>query len=149
MKRNDFIEQYNIDEEHEEWFLTERTFANDLKVIGWTSKFTKQLGEYHDKFNELDIICTNPNFYKDGDIIGNSRKSLIMASGIFRFTYRGKEYTDFIVFLKEEGLEALSNLSEIQWDESMDWIIVDKKQGKLKGQFDDWDECPTRKEVER
>jgi len=148
MRRNEFIEEYNIDENHEEWFLTERAFTNDLKVLGWTKKYTKQLSEYHDKFNELDVICTNPNFYKDGDIISNSRKSVIMASGMFRFTYRGKQYTDLLIFLKEEGHEALNNLSEIQWDESMDWIIVDKKQGKLKGQFDDWDECPTRKEVE-
>ena len=41
----------------------------------------------------------------------------------------------------------LKNLKDIEWIEIMDWIIVNK-QGQLIGQFENWDECPTRKEVE-
>tara|TARA_R100000458_G_C8236965_1_gene217034 strand:- start:458 stop:907 length:450 start_codon:yes stop_codon:yes gene_type:complete len=149
MRRQEFLEKYKISEEYEEWFISTRAFTNDLKVNGWKINEPKQLFEFHSKFNELDIICTNPNFYKDGEIIGNSRKSSIMASGMFRFTYEGKQYTDFYVFLKENGVEALNNLDKIQWDEIMDWLIVDKKTGMLKAQFDDWDNCPTRKEVEQ
>ena len=149
MKRNEFIEKYKINEEHEEWFLSERAFTNDLKVMGWKIITPKLLHEYNPIFNESDITCTNPNFYKDGDIIGNSRKSEIMASGMFKIKYNGKEYTNMYLFIKEEGIEALSDLENIQWDESMDWIIVNKKQGTLKAQFDDWDECPQRKEVEK
>ena len=149
MKRNEFIEKFKIKEEHEEWFLTERMFSNDLKVMGWKMNTPKLLYDYSSSLKELDIICTNPNFYKDGDIIGNSRKSEIMASGMIKINYNGKEYTDMYLFLKEEGIEALSDLENIQWDESMDWIIVNKKQGTLKAQFDDWDECPERKEVEK
>ena len=149
MRRQEFLEKYKISEEYEEWFISTRAFTNDLKVNGWKINEPKQLLEFHSKFNELDIICTNPNFYKDGEIIGNSRKSSIMASGMFRFTYEGKQYTDFYVFLKENGVEALNNLDKIQWDEIMDWLIVDKKTGMLKAQFDDWDNCPTRKEVEQ
>ena len=74
---------------------------------------------------------------------------MIMASGIFRLKYRDKIYTDLYEFLKEEGIEVLNNLNEITWIETMDWIIVSKKEGKFKGQFDDWDDCPTRKEVEK
>ena len=149
MRRQEFLEKYKISEEYAEWFISTRAFTNDLKVNGWKINEPKQLFEFHSKFNELDIICTNPNFYKDGEIIGNSRKSSIMASGMFRFTYEGKQYTDFYVFLKENGVEALNNLDKIQWDEIMDWLIVDKKTGMLKAQFDDWDNCPTRKEVEQ
>ena len=149
MRRSEFIEKYKIDEEHEEWFLSSRAFNNDLKVLGWKAIEPKPLYEYHSEFNELDIICTNPNFYNDGSIIGDSRKSMIMASGIFRLKYRDKIYTDLYEFLKEEGIEVLNNLNEITWIETMDWIIVSKKEGKFKGQFDDWDDCPTRKEVEK
>ena len=149
MRRQEFLEEYNIGEEYEEWFISTRAFTNDLKVNGWKINEPKQLFEFHSKFNELDIICTNPNFYKDGEIIGNSRKSTIMASGMIKFTYEGKQYTDFYVFLKENGVEALNNLDKIQWDEIMDWLIVDKKTWMLKAQFDDWDNCPTRKEVEQ
>ena len=134
MRRQEFLDEYNISEEYEEWFISSKAFTNDLKVNGWSINIPKKLYEYHSKFNELDIICTNPNFYKDGEVIGKSRKSLIMASGMFRFKYKGKEYTDFYMFLKENGV---------------DWLIVDKKTGKLKAQFDDWDDCPTRKEVEK
>ena len=52
-------------------------------------------------------------------------------------------------FLKENGVEALNHLDKIEWVEIMDWLIVDKKTGMLKAQFDDWDNCPTRKEVEK
>ena len=149
MRRQEFLDEYNIGEEYEEWFISSKAFTNDLKVNGWSINIPKKLYEYHSKFNELDIICTNPNFYKDGEVIGKSRKSLIMASGMFRFKYKGKEYTDFYMFLKENGVEALNNLDNIEWIEIMDWLIVDKKTGKLKAQFDDWDDCPTRKEVEK
>ena len=149
MKRKDFIKRYNIGDNHEEWFLSNKGFINDLQVLGWKLQKPKYLCDYHRDFNKVDVICTNPNFYTDGDIIGNSRKTIIMASGIFRFKYNEKEYTNLHIFLKEEGLEVLSHLEKIEWIEVMDWIIVGKKDGRLKGQFDDWDDCPTRKDVDK
>jgi len=148
MKRREFLKEYNINEEHEEWFLSNRALTLDLKVMGWKLKDYKPIYELHKSFNELDIICTNPNFYKDGDVIANSRKSEIMASGIIKIIYEGVEYTDINVLLEQKGVEALKELNNIEWNETMDWIIVDKKTGNLMGQFDNWDECPQRKEVE-
>jgi len=148
MKRNEFIDKYEIDDNYEEWFLSKRMFESDLKVLGWKAIDYKPIHVFSDSLVELDVILTNPNFYTDGYVIGNSRKSEIMASGTFKFTYRDNVYIDFIKFFEVEGIEALKHLDEIVWDESMDWIIVDKKYGKLKGQFDEWDSCPTRKGVE-
>ena len=148
MRRDEFIEQYGIEEKYEDWFLTNNIFKNDLQILGWKPLPPKPLYKYHREFNELDIICTNPNFYTDGALIGNSRKSEIMASGYVKFKYNNNVYTDFEEFIKVEGIDALKNLKDIEWIETMDWIIVNKKQGNLVGQFDDWVECPTRKEVE-
>lgn len=148
MKRNEFIKEYKIDEEYEEWFLTERIFNNDLKSLGWKLIDYKPIKQVHYKFNDLDIICTNPNFYTDGKTIAESRKSKIMASGIVSFTYDGKEYSNLEELLKVEGVEVLEHIKKLEWNEVMDWIIVSKKEGRLIAQFDNWDECPSRKEVE-
>ena len=148
MKRNEFIKEYKIDEEYEEWFLTERIFNNDLKSLCWKLIDYKPIKQVHYKFNDLDIICTNPNFYTDGKTIAESRKSKIMASGIVSFTYDGKEYSNLEELLKVEGVEVLEHIKKLEWNEVMDWIIVSKKEGRLIAQFDNWDECPSRKEVE-
>lgn len=148
MKRNEFIKKYNIDDDYEEWFLTKKIFVIDLKTMGWKLIECKTMFEVYAKFGE-NIICTNPNFYTDGKIIAESRKSVIMASGMKKFNYDGTPYESLEDLFKVEGDEVLKHIDNWEWEEVMDWIIVNKKSGKLIAQFDNWDDCPERKEVEK
>ena len=108
----------------------------------------------HSEFNDIDIVCTNPNFYKDGHIIAQSRKSLIISSGFVEFIFPSNPqeikhtYTSFYPFFQDNGWEAIGNLNQIKWLEIKDWLIVSKNNGDLLAQFDSWENCPSRKEVE-
>ena len=148
MKRNEFIKKYNIEGDYEEWFLTKRIFVLDLKTMGWKLIKCKSMFEVYNKFGG-NIICTNPNFYTDGNIIAESRKSLIMASGMKKFSYDGKVYDTLEDLFKAEGDGVLKHIEKWEWQEVMDWIIVNKKSGRLLAQFDNLDDCPERKDVEK
>jgi hypothetical protein len=147
MKYREFIE--DLQEEIEDWFVPIKAFENDLKFLGWRVRNLKFLYAYDDSFEELNVICTNPNFYSDGEIIADSRQSLIQASGNIKFNYKNKIYENFVELFREFGSEVVNDFSNIQWLEVMDWIIVSKKENYLLGQYDNWDNIPKRKEVER
>ena len=154
MNYEEFLEEYKIEEDYEEWFLSKGLFESDLKVMGWKLMGEKYIDYLHSEFNDIDIVCTNPNFYKDGHIIAQSRKSLVVASGFIKFDYpldaleEIKTYTSFYPLFQENGWEVIGNFNQIKWLEIKDWLIVAKKDGKLLAQFDSWEECPSRKEVE-
>ena len=154
MNYEEFLDEYKIEEEYEEWFLSKGLFTSDLKILGWKLIGEKYLDYLHSEFNNIDIVCTNPNFYKDGHIIAQSRKSLVISSGFIKFDYpldnseERQAYTSFYPFFMDNGWEVIGNLRQIDWKEVKDWLIVTKKEGKLLAQFNLWENCPTRKEVE-
>ena len=148
MRVSQFYSKYNIDEE-DEFFLPSRIFEGDLKATGWKIKESLTLANFHRNFNDLNIICSNPNFYSDGQIIGESRKSIIQASGQPLIKYKDKEYRNISKIVLEHGDEAIADMKNWEWIEDMDWIIVTKKENKLLRQFNKWEDLPTRKEVER
>ena len=148
MRVSQFYSKYNIDEE-DEFFLPSRIFEGDLKATGWKIKESLTLANFHRNFNDLNIICANPNFYSDGQIIGESRKSIIQASGQPLIKYKDKEYRNISKIVLEHGDEAIADMKNWEWIEDMDWIIVTKKENKLLRQFNKWEDLPTRKEVER
>ena len=150
MKYNEFIEKYNLEEgKIEEWFIPKKAFENDLKFAGWKLNEHKYLHNIHSEFKELNVICTNPNFYTDGNVIANSRRSIIQSCGQVRLLFEGKQYSNMFDLFKEMGAEVLKDFSKIEWVEIMDWIIVTKKDNILIGQFSEWDELPIRKDVEK
>ena len=142
MRIKEFYERYNIDEEAYN-FVPTKMFNLDLKQSG-----CKSLSKLHEKFNDLNVICTNPNFYTDGTIIAESRKSIIQASGHPIIKYKGKEYWEIDHLVKIYGDEAIKEMNEWEWLQIMDWIVVEKKTNKLLLQFDSWENLPIRKEVE-
>mgnify|MGYP003120383386 CR=1 FL=1 len=148
MRISKFYSEYNIDEE-DEFFLPSRIFEGDLKASGWKIKESLSLANFHRKFNDLNVICSNPNFYSDGQIIGESRKSIIQASGNPIIKYKGKEYWDIGNLVRIHGDKAIAEMGEWEWLQVMDWIVVTKKDNRLLAQFNKWDELPTRKEVEK
>jgi len=148
MRITEFYNNYEIDEEAYN-FIPTKMFELDLKQSGWKSKEGKSLAKLHEKFNDLNVICTNPNFYTDGTIIAESRKSIIQASGHPKIKYKGKEFWEIDQLVKINGDEAIKEMKEWEWLQVMDWIIVEKKTNKLLLQFDSWENLPTRKEVEQ
>tara|TARA_R110000751_G_scaffold129323_1_gene231367 strand:+ start:674 stop:1207 length:534 start_codon:yes stop_codon:yes gene_type:complete len=148
MRIRDFEKDYNVDEELEN-FLHSKIVVSDLKSSGWTFKEGKSLSNFHIKFNDLNIIITNPNFYNDGEIIAHSRKSIIQASGHPIVKYKNKEYWDIGHLIRVYGDEAIKEMDEWEWIQICDWIIVSKKDNNLLAQFESWDELPTRKDVEK
>ena len=147
MRLSKFIEEFNIDEENEE-FLHSRIVEQDLKAAGWKIKDVITPASYHQKFNDLNVTITNPNFYNDGHIIAESRKSVIMASGYPIVKLNGKEYWTIDSLLRPNALERLKKINEWEWVQVADWIIVTKKDNILLGQFNQWGELPNRKDVE-
>lgn len=148
MRITEFYKEYDIDEEAYD-FVPTKMFELDLKQSGWKIKEGKSLSKLHDKFNDLNIICANPNFYNDGTIIAESRKSIIQASGHPIVKYNNKEYWEIGHLVKIYGDEAIKEMDKWEWLQVMDWIIVEKKTNKLLLQFDSWEDLPTRKEVEK
>ena len=154
MNYEEFLKEYKIEQEYEECFLSKGLFNSDLKALGWKLVGEKYIHYLHSEFNDIDIVCTNPNFYKDGHVIAQSRKSVIISSGFIQFEYpldkseEVKQYTSFYPLFMDNGWEVIGNLNQIKWHEVKDWLIVAKKDGKLLSQFDSWENCPTRKEVE-
>tara|TARA_Y100000593_G_scaffold17268_1_gene34530 strand:+ start:12497 stop:12946 length:450 start_codon:yes stop_codon:yes gene_type:complete len=149
MDCNELWETYRIDEPYTDWFLDERVFKADLKYDGWKLLEAKMLNEIHSEFNDSQAVLTNPNFYQDGYTLAESRRSKIMASGLTTsFTYDGEEFTSFFQLFKKHGAKVIGLLQDIEWNETKDWIIVDKKSNKLLAQFDYWGDSPTRKDVE-
>jgi len=148
MKYEEFLERYKVGREQEDWFLTKRLFSSDLKVLGWKVVDSKPLDTFHGDFNNLDIVCTHPNFYRDGHIVAQSRKSIIMSSGFIEFiSHKNNRYSSLYRYFQQED-NAMEELNNIKWLEVKDWIIVNKKSGEMLAQFDTWDDCPTRKELE-
>jgi hypothetical protein len=142
-------ETYRIDEPFDEWFLDERLFKAELKRDGWKLGEARKLNEIHNEFNESGIVLTNPNFYEDGYTLAESRRSKIMASGLsMTFSYEGEEFNSFYTLFKKHGAKVIGLLDNLEWSESKDWIIIDKKSNKLLAQFDYWANAPTRKDVE-
>ena len=113
--------------------------------MGWKIREGVALHNFHKDFNNIDVICTNPNFYEDGWIIAESRSSIIQSSGWIKFKCGEKEYNSFFAWLKDY---SISDIENIEWLEQKDWIIVRKRNNELLGQFDDWEDCPRRKDVE-
>jgi len=147
MRLNDFIDEYNINEDDEE-FLHSRIVENDLKASGWKIKEVVKPANYHQKFKDLNVTITNPNFYNDGHIIAESRKSVIMASGYPIIKLDGLSYYSIENLLKP-NIDMLKRIKEWEWVQIADWIIVTKKDNILLGQFNSWDELPNRKDVEK
>ena len=139
----------DLEQPYNEWFLHEKVFKGELKIGGWKLLHPKPINELHHEFNKSKFVITNPNFYEDGWILAESRRSVIMASGIkTEFVWDGKVWTSFSQLFKEYGPEMLNLFPELNWNETKEWIIVDKKSNKLLAQFDYWDDAPTRKDVE-
>ena len=138
---------YNIDEESD-IFLPSVMVESDLKASGWSLKGGKSLAKFNLKFNDLKIIITNPNFYSDGEIIADSRKSIIQASGHPIIKYKNVEYWDIANMLRIHGDEAIKEMDNWEWLQISDWIIVTKKDNHFLGQFENWEQLPTRKGVE-
>ena len=150
MDYEELIDKYKIEEPFDEWFLEEGVFRGDLKYDGWKLTNPKKLSEIHHEFNDSKLVITNPNFYEDGWVLAESRRSRIIASGLqTEFTWDDKVYTSFYTLFKDYGPHILGWFSALTWSETKDWFIVDKKSNKLLGQFDYWDDAPTRKEVEQ
>ena len=148
MRFTEFIKTNKIEEdEMEEIALPERVFLSDLKYGGWKLAEAKQLHELHQDFNELNVICINPNFYYDGRCIAEGRSFKILASGEVRLSYADKAYTNMYNLFQDHGIEVLQNWNDIEWYETMGWIVVSKKHGGFYGEFDEWDECPRHKDV--
>ena len=142
-------ETYRIEEPFDEWFLDERVFRAELKRDGWKLGEARKLNEIHNEFNGSSAVLTNPNFYEDGYTLAESRRSKIMASGLsMEFTYEDEEYDSFYHLFKKHGAGVIGLLDNLEWYESKDWIIVNKKTNKLLAQFDYWNNAPTRKDVE-
>lgn len=148
MRIQDFIDEFNINEDDEE-FLHSRIVEQDLKASGWKVKEVITPANYHQYFKDLKVTITNPNFYNDGHIIAESRKSVIMASGYPIVKLDGKEYWTIDSLLRPNALERLKKMKEWEWVQVADWIIVTKKDNILLGQFDDWSNLPNRKDVEK
>ena len=148
MRLNIFIDEFTIDEDDEE-FLHSRIVESDLKAAGWKIKEVIKPSNYHQKFNELNVTITNPNFYNDGHIIAESRKSVIMASGYPIIKLDGKEYSSVGNLLRANPLDILKRNKEWEWIQTADWIIVTKKDNFLLGQFNEWFNLPNRKDVEK
>ena len=109
----------------------------------------RPLTELHSDFNECKVILTNPNFYEDGWILAESRRSMIIASGLITaFKWKGKPYTSFFQLFREQGAKVIGLLDNLEWEETKDWLVIDKKSNKLLAQFDYWGDSPTRKDVE-
>ena len=149
MDCNELWETYRIEEPYDEWFLDERVFRADLKHDGWKLLEGRPLTELHSDFNECKVILTNPNFYEDGWILAESRRSMIIASGLITaFKWKGKPYTSFFQLFREQGAKVIGLLDNLEWEETKDWLVIDKKSNKLLAQFDYWGDSPTRKDVE-
>ena len=145
-----FYKDYNIiDSDKEEWFMPNRMVELDLKVTGWKVKAPKCLSNYHKEFNDLNLTCTNPNFYNDGDIIAESRKCVVMACGHSIIKYNNREFWEPYQIIKNYGVEALKDIDNWEWLQVMDWIIVTKKGNKLLSQFSNLSDLPKRKDVEK
>ena len=153
VKMSKYIEFYKefklIDSDKEEWFIPSKLVSADLKQSGWKIKEPKTLANYHKKFNDLNLTCTNPNFYNDGEIIAESRKSIVMACGHSIIKYKNREYWEPYQIIKNHGYEALKDLDNWEWLQVMDWIIVTKKDNKLLAQFSNLSDLPNRKELEK
>tara|TARA_R100000951_G_scaffold115084_2_gene122015 strand:- start:284 stop:736 length:453 start_codon:yes stop_codon:yes gene_type:complete len=147
MRVSNFIDEFNINEDEEE-FLHSRIVEQDLKAAGWKIKEVITPSVYHQKFKDLKVTITNPNFYNDGHIIAESRKSVIMASGYPIIKLDGKEYSSVGNLLRPNALDILKRNKEWEWIQVADWIIVTKKDNILLGQFNDWSNLPNRKDVE-
>ena len=145
MNYEEFIENNKL-EDFDEWFLPSKIFTHDVKYLGWKIKEGTALESFSKEFNGIDIICTNPNFYEDGWVIAESRSSFIQSSGWMKFICEDKEYVSFYAWLKDFSIK---DLGKIEWEIQKDWIIVRKRNNELLAQFDDWEECPKRKEVEK
>lgn len=126
MRLSKFLSEYSIDEEAEH-FLPTKIFESDLKQSGWKVKESLCLSNFHKNFNELKVICTNPNFYNDGQIIGESRKSIIQASGHPIIKYNNREYWDIGQLVRVNGDTAIAEMDKWEWIQSSDWIVVTKK----------------------
>ena len=121
----------------------------DLKMSGWKVKDTLSLANMHIKFNDLNVIITNPNFYNDGDTIAESRKSIIQASGYPIIKYKNIEYWDISHLVRVHGEEAIKNMDKWEWLQVSDRIIVSKKDNLFLHQFNQWEHLPIRKDVEQ
>ena len=148
MRFRQFVKDFDIDDEANN-FLPTKLVEGDLKSAGWKIKDVLTPANYHQKFHDLNVIITNPNFYNDGHIIAESRKSVIMASGYPIVKLDGKEYWSVDSLVRVNPLERLKKMKEWEWVQVADWIIVSKKDNFLLGQFDNWDNLPNRKEVEK
>ena len=148
MRLQDFIDEFNINEDDEE-FLHSRIVEQDLKAAGWKIKEVITPANYHQYFKGLKVTITNPNFYNDGHIIAESRKSVIMASGYPIVKFNEKEYWTIDSLLRPNAIERLKRIKEWEWVQVADWIIVTKKDNILLGQFDEWNNLPNRKDVEK
>jgi|TARA_R100000081_G_C4741975_1_gene129436 hypothetical protein len=147
MNIKNFYNEYNIDEEDEN-FLPSRIFESDLKASGWKIKESLTLANFHRKFNDLKITCSNPNFYSDGQIIAESRKSIIQACGHPIIKYDNKEFWEIGQLVRIYGDKVIADMKNWTWVQDMDWIVVTKKENKLLAQFNKWENLPIRKEVE-
>ena len=72
-----------------------------------------------------------------------------MASGYAIVKFNEKEYWSVDSLVRVNPLERLKKMKEREWVQVADWIIVSKKDNFLLGQFDNWDNLPNRKEVEK
>ena len=148
MRLSVFFNEYNIDED-DEFFLPTKIFESDLKQAGWKVNESISLANFHRKFNDLKVICTNPNFYRDGQIIGESRKSILQASGHPIVKYKGKEYWDIGHMIRVNGDNTIAEMDDWEWIQTADWIVVTKKDNRLLFQFNEWQRLPNRKELEK
>lgn len=148
MRFREFAKEFELDDEDED-FLPTRLVEGDLKGAGWKIKETLSLSNIHKKFNDLNVIITNPNFYNDGHIIAESRKSIIQACGHPIIKYDNREYWNILQLVKNNGVEVLKSMKDWEWLQVSDWIVVEKKQNFLLAQFNEWNKLPVRKEVEK
>ena len=148
MRYNQFIKENNLNEDVMlDVIVPEKMFMTDLSVNGWSNVDAKHLYDFHKDFNELNIICTNPNFYYDGRCIVEGRSFKILASGEMRVKYADKEYLDMFSLFQDWGTNVLQDWNKLEWLETKGWIVVSRKHGGFYGEFDLWDDCPKHKEV--
>jgi len=143
------IDEYRVEGPYDEWFLEEGVFRGDLRYDGWKLLEAKPLHTLHKEFNDSRLVMTNPNFYEDGHVLAESRRSVVMASGLgLQFIFKGEEFDSFFTLFSKYGPDVIGMLDEIEWLETKDWIIINKKSNELLAQFDYWPDAPTRKQVE-
>jgi len=144
MKLLEFIEKYG--EDLLDHYMPKRLFIKELGSLGWEMGKIVMLKEL-DKEADNSIVCTNPNFYPNGIIMGISTKTKIQACCETLFFIEDRSYNNIAEAVQLEGPEILYSINEWDWRITKEWVISRLATDKFITTFETFEECPTRKSI--